>query len=51
MRQGSVLIVSSGMGTYKCFFLEWIDCAKMRCINRLGREIVVSQFDVIEMFI
>lgn len=50
MSHGTCLLVSAGMSDYKCWFLQWIDNDHMLCLNRCGKQITVSQFDVLTIY-
>ena len=50
MAYGTCLLVSAGMSDFRCHFLCWIDDDKMLCLNRCGKQITVSQFDILRIY-
>jgi hypothetical protein len=52
MKHGSLLIVSSGMSEFRCWFLAYADEQdKLVCMNRMGRQIVISMCDIVEFYV
>jgi len=52
MKYGSRLVVSSGEGSFCAYFIEWIGSSdKMKCLNKLGKIVILSQHDVLEIFV